>query len=244
MTGPRLLCGALLLTIGCGGDPSAQRTAATSRDLAAAAGFADQLDSLRIASGIPGLAVVLLRDTTVILARGFGFADIANAVPVTPETPFNIASVSKPISATLALLLVERGALDLATPMRRFRDWEEFCREARATGGLFYKDLHCEDDGLTLEHVFSMRADGVPGSRFFYNPPIYSWASRPIMERTGASFSDLVDSLILRPGRHAALGAHQSRPRAPARHRERVGAALPSGRGRARGAVGTAGAAG
>lgn len=57
--------------------------------------LAARLDSLRAAARIPGLAVVILRDPTVILARGFGFANLERAVRVTPETSFNIASVTK-----------------------------------------------------------------------------------------------------------------------------------------------------
>src|SRR6185295_11230374 len=61
-----------------------------------------RFDSLRREKGIPGLAVVVLRDTTVVLARGLGYADLERRVPVTPETPFNVASVAKPISAVVA----------------------------------------------------------------------------------------------------------------------------------------------
>lgn len=104
-------------------------------DSVAAATLATRVDSLRQALRIPGLALVVLRDTTVVLARGFGFADVDRRVPVTPATPFNIASVAKPISAVLALLLVERGLLDLDRPMRRYASFPEFCDNARTSGG-------------------------------------------------------------------------------------------------------------
>ena len=168
-------------------------------DSVAAAALATRVDSLRQALRIPGLALVVLRDTTVVLARGFGFADVERRVPVTPTTPFNIASVAKPISAVLALLLVERGLLDLDRPMRRYANFPEFCDNARANGGIFLADYDCLNDRLTLRYVLSMSANGTPGTRFWYNPPSYSWASRPMAEVTGRPFSALVDSLVFRP---------------------------------------------
>ncbi len=168
-------------------------------DKGVAARFATQLDALRNAAGIPGLAVAILRDTTVILARGFGFADVARRVPVTKDTPFNIASVTKPISAVVALRLAQDGILNLDKPMRGYRGFPEFCDDVRKEGGIFFRDYACEENRLTLRNVLSMTANGDPGTRFWYNPPSYSWASRPMAEVTGVAFSTLVDSLIFRP---------------------------------------------
>lgn len=177
-----------------------------SDDAQVAADLAIRFDSLRRSQRIPGLAVIILRDTTLVLARGFGLADVEAQVPVTPETPFNIASVSKPISAVVALRLAQDGVLDLDRPMQRYRDFAEFCASAREAGGIFFADYACADDRLTLRHVLSMTANGGVGTRFWYNPPSYSWASRPMAEVTGRTFSALVDSLVFRPAgmRHAA----------------------------------------
>lgn len=169
-------------------------------DADAARSLGAHFDSLRLELRIPGLAVVVLRDTSVVLARGLGFADLERQVPVTVETPFNVASVAKPISAVVALRLAQDGLLDLDRPMRRYQGFVEFCTEARAGGGIFFGDLACTDDRLTLRHLLSMTANGErPGVRFWYNPPSYSWASRPMAEVAGRSFSELVDSLVFRP---------------------------------------------
>lgn len=189
----------------------------TIRDTASARVLFARLDSLRRAHRIPGLAVVVLHDTSVVLARGFGFADVERQVPVTPDTPFNIASVAKPISAVVALRLAQDGLLDLNRPMQRYRDFAEFCTAARGDGGIFFGDYACEGDSLTLRHVLSMTANGAPGTRFWYNPPSYSWASRPMAEVSGRPFSDLVDSLVLRPaGMHQSARRHRRLPLPPA----------------------------
>jgi CubicO group peptidase (beta-lactamase class C family) len=186
-------------------------------DAAAAKALFARFDALRDALRIPGLAAIVLRDTTVVLARGFGLANVERAIPVTPETPFNIASVTKPIAAVVALRLVQDGRLDLDRPMRSYRDFPEFCAAARGDGGVFFGDYACGDDRLTMRHVLSMTANGPPGTRFWYNPPSYSWASRPMAEVSGHAFSDLVDSLVLRPAgmRHAAR-QHRRLPLPPA----------------------------
>ncbi|XP_071117791.1 uncharacterized protein [Haliotis cracherodii] len=56
----------------------------------------------------PGLAVSVVKDGKVVFAEGFGHADIKNNVPVTNETQFGIASLSKAFAATLLLKLISR----------------------------------------------------------------------------------------------------------------------------------------
>lgn len=135
------------LCAGCAGTPGTTAAGVRAGAPDPVFALARSFDSLRQAQGIPGLAVVILRDTTVVLARGFGYADLTRGVPVTPETPFNIASVAKPISAVVALRLVEAGRLDLDRPMQRYRDFTEFCADARGNGGIFFADYPCDDPG-------------------------------------------------------------------------------------------------
>ena len=199
-----LAAGALASTFllpACAHAPSPSQTSASALagDPETATRLAARVDSLRTAARIPGLAIVILRDTTVILARGFGYADLERAVLVTPETPFNIASVTKPISAVVALRLVERGLLDLDRPMTSYDGFAEFCADVRGGGGIFFRDYECDRYRLTLRHVLSMTANGVPGTRFFYNPPSYSWASRPMAQVSGTTFSELTATLVFAP---------------------------------------------
>ena len=185
----------------------------TDADARAAAELGTRFDALRSERRIPGLAMVVLRGPRTLLARGFGFADAEGRVPVTAGTPFDVASVSKPLSAVVALKLAEDGVLDLDRPMKSFRDFDGFCEAARERGGVFFADVACADDRLTLRRVLSMSANGVPGTRFLYNPPLYSWASRPIAEAAGRPFSDLVESLVFSPaGMTRSARRHRTRP--------------------------------
>jgi CubicO group peptidase (beta-lactamase class C family) len=250
----RLLAPALLLA-GCA--PS-HRTAAPmpspSPDAPALAAFERDLDSLRAAHHIPGLSVAVVRDGRVVLARGFGMADVERGVKATEDTPYNIASVSKTISGVVALRLAERGVLDLDRPMTAYEGWTEFCTAMRDEGPrVFFSDYRC-DAGLTLRHVLSMQANGGAGERFFYNPVSFSWASRPMMQASGKAFSELVAEEVFAPAgmersarinRRLPLRADLAAELAPPYHVDSAGAPVrsepppPQGDGAAGGVVTT-----
>jgi len=158
-----------------------------------------RLDSLRTEAGIPGLAVAVVHRGESLGAFGLGTADIQSGRPVTGDTPFNIASVSKPISAVVAMRLRELGLLDLDAPLTGYKGFAEFCVAALERGGLFFGDWSCADPSLTMRHVLTMTSNGVPGTRFFYNPVAFSWMSRPMAEVGGAAFSDLVATHVFHP---------------------------------------------
>lgn len=201
----RVACGAAVLAFAT--------TAGYADDSAAARGLVARFDSIRQTKRIPGLAIAILRGTTVLVETGLGVASIERGDPATADTPFNIASVTKTISAVVALRLAEKGTLDLDRPMSRYDGFAGFCSDARQAGGVFFTDYACADPSLTLRHVMSMEANGVPGTRFFYNPPSYSWASRPMMQVTGRSFSDLTAELVFVPvGMARSARSHRGLP--------------------------------
>ena len=62
---------------------------------------------------VPGGALAIAKDGRLVMARGYGLADIDQKEPVQADTLFRIASISKPITAVAILQLVERGELAL-----------------------------------------------------------------------------------------------------------------------------------
>jgi CubicO group peptidase (beta-lactamase class C family) len=71
-------------------------------------------------AGIPGVSVgVVVRDS-LVYADGVGFANRTQRIPATAETPYNVASVTKLFTATLALQLAAEGRLDLDAPVSRY----------------------------------------------------------------------------------------------------------------------------
>jgi len=63
---------------------------------------------------VPGLAAGVVHDGEVVWAKGFGWADIARRRPVTPDTGFMLASISKTFIATAVMQQVEAGNLSLS----------------------------------------------------------------------------------------------------------------------------------
>jgi CubicO group peptidase (beta-lactamase class C family) len=69
---------------------------------------------------IPGLALAVIRHGKVIKMRGYGLANVELAVPVHPETVFDLASVTKQFTATAILLLMEEGKIRLDDQISRY----------------------------------------------------------------------------------------------------------------------------
>jgi len=62
---------------------------------------------------VPGVSIAVINDFKVEWARGYGVKDIETNEPVTTETLFQAASISKPVTAMTALKRVEQGKISL-----------------------------------------------------------------------------------------------------------------------------------
>jgi len=190
----------LLVLTACTGVPTGQDQRQTSAGTPDIPAFVQRLDALRHAADIPGLSVAVVKSQAIVLATGLGHADVEHRIPATAETPYNIASVAKPLSAVVALRLVEEGVLDIDRPMADYSGWAEFCTDFARQPSVFAKGLRCQPPVHTLRHLLSHTAASTPpGSQFSYNPVLYSWASRPIMKAAGTPFSALVERHVFAP---------------------------------------------
>ncbi|MBN2128811.1 MAG: serine hydrolase [Sedimentisphaerales bacterium] len=143
--------------------------------------FAAELDAYRRNLHIPGMSAGVVREGWLIWARGFGFADVENEVPATPETPYHLASLTKTFASQIILKLVEKGKIDLDDPVKKY-------------------GVNIEgDNGITVRHLFTHTAEGTPGRRYKYNGYLYSFLGRVVEKASGRSFRDLVTEQILQP---------------------------------------------
>lgn len=71
-------------------------------------------------SGVAGISAAIAAEGRLLWTGGFGYADVENRVPMTAETVSRIGSISKPIAGTAALVMVDRGRLDLDAPISRY----------------------------------------------------------------------------------------------------------------------------
>lgn len=103
---------ALLMTVVLEGIPVA---AQHSSNPAVDAIFADLAKP-----GSPGCALGIYRDGKIIYAKAYGLANIEESVPITPQTVFNVGSVSKQFTAASILLLERQGKLRLDDDVHKY----------------------------------------------------------------------------------------------------------------------------
>lgn len=108
-----MIAGSLMLANAQSGSSALQElpvSGTTNRDLR---GFDDFMSAFLAENQIPGASLAISNSGKLVYARGFGYADVENAVPVEPDSLFRIASVSKPLTATAVMRLVQSGRLAL-----------------------------------------------------------------------------------------------------------------------------------
>jgi CubicO group peptidase (beta-lactamase class C family) len=116
-----LLSGAIIILAGCNGPKVETKDSnATSSDfpktgpnVPGVEAYDNVIPALMTKWNTPGAAVAVAKDGHLLLARGYGYADKENNVPVEPDMLFRIASLTKSITSATILHLVEQGKLRL-----------------------------------------------------------------------------------------------------------------------------------
>ena len=69
---------------------------------------------------VPGLALAIARNGTILTAKGYGLADAQNDVAMKPDTRFELASITKQFTAAGIMMLVEENKVDLDAPVASY----------------------------------------------------------------------------------------------------------------------------
>jgi D-alanyl-D-alanine carboxypeptidase len=69
---------------------------------------------------VPGLSLAVIRDGKTVLAKGYGWANAELRVPASPDTVYQLASVTKQFTATATMMLVEEGQISLEDKITTF----------------------------------------------------------------------------------------------------------------------------
>ena len=166
---------------------------------------------------IPGLAIVVQQDGELLHSAGYGTAVVEHEVPVHEGTVFEIASVTKTLTAACVLLLVEEGKIRLEDPIGQYLESPpEAWQEARVhnllshtsglpTIGSDFRQL--ENNGWPLDvSVDAMyaaaKADPVaskPGERYLYSDVGYFLLGMIIERVSGQTFRDFLSERIFEP---------------------------------------------
>ena len=141
----------------------------------------DNLERLRKKWNVPGMAAGVALHGRVVWTKGFGYADLEERRPATPDTVFHLASLTKPFASVVLLQLVEAGQLDLDTPVERF--------------GIELK----ADGPVLVRHLLSHTSEGTPGEVFRYSGSRFAELDKVLAGVTKKSFAELVGQRVLEP---------------------------------------------
>lgn len=186
----------------------------------------DHLAAAVAAGVVPSLAIAVARGDDILWMEAFGWADRERNLRATSHTPYALASVSKPLTATGLWVLVERGLVDLDRPINDYlgetkvhsHRWDTAAatvrRVADHTAGLpMHGRATFADEGTTLLSVdevirsygFLMHA---PGERYTYSNLGYGLLGEVITRQSGMPFPDFMRKEVFMPlgMTHSALG--------------------------------------
>ncbi len=148
------------------------------------------------AEGFSGSALVA-HDNGIVLHQGYGFADAAGERPVTVETAFWIASVSKQFAAVAVLDLVEAGRLALEDPLERFFDdlpaayrpitVHQLLTHTAGLGHL-YAAYGVRDRDRAVKAITDRGLRTAPGEEFHYSSDGYSLLSAVVEVASGRRY--------------------------------------------------------
>lgn len=181
--------------------------------------LADRMAALHV----PGVSIAVIHDGKIEWARGFGVTRVGGP-PVTPDTLFQAASISKPVAAMAVLRLVQSGRLNLDADVNEYlKTWKlpssSFTERTKVT----IRELLTHTAGLTV-HGFAgyasgaplpalvqvlngvqpansapIRVDTEPGTIWRYSGGGYAVAQQLVQDVTGQPFPKLMHDTVLAP---------------------------------------------
>ena len=163
---------------------------------------------------VPGLALAVVQNGRVVAEKGYGLADVERGVPVTPETVFEIGSITKQFTATAILMLVEQGKVRLddritralpglpdawhAVTVRQLLSHTSGIPDFEAILGYgAYRNV------MTSAQIIALAAgrglEFTPGTRWNYSNTGYYLLTMLLEKASGETYAQFVQSHILTP---------------------------------------------
>jgi len=161
---------------------------------------------------IPGVAVAVVKGGEVMLAKGYGEANIEHHVPVTPETVFESGSVGKQFTSTAVMLLVQDGKLALTDSITKFFpgasvSWKGITVRHLlthtsgipdyTTDAMDYRRDYTEDEMAQM--AFKLTPEFPPGSRWNYSNTGYALLGFIVRKVSDQFYGDVLRDRVFRP---------------------------------------------
>lgn len=163
--------------------------------------------------GIPGLALAVVEGGKITFMKGYGKADQTGR-PITPQTPFLLASVSKPLTAAAIMQLAEAGKVELDAPVQRYLP-EFRVADPVASGQITVRHLLLHTSGIPttacdtrtdadtlaeyVTELQTVKLDSPVGTRHSYCSGNYNILGHIIETVSGRSFGEYMQEHIFVP---------------------------------------------
>ena len=218
------------LAPGAGAAPGAASLANNADVVAAERLFSAWAEAQMAYRGLPGIAVGVVQDQTLVWSRGFGFSDVEKRVPMTAQTRFRIASNSKLFTAIAIMQLREAGKLRLDDPVAKYLPWFKPKPAGPDDGLITIEQLLSHSSGLQREatdHWSSMNfptsielqrlmpdrtAAFPPQTRWKYSNLAFAIAGMVVEQITGQRWADYAQVHMFDPLGLAATSVDKHDP--------------------------------
>jgi len=171
------------------------------------------IEEVMAADRIPGLALAIVHDDRIVYLQGYGTTGVNDAA-ITPNTAFQLGSMSKSFTALAIMQLVEAGNLDLDAPVQRYLPDFQVGSPASAEAITVRHLLHHTSgipgnapraDGADqslqaqVSALASVELNHEPGTVYEYSSPNYIVLGRIVEAVSGISFAEYVEQQIFQP---------------------------------------------
>lgn len=165
----------------------------------------------------PGCAVGIVRNDSLIFAKGYGMANLEYSIDNTPATIFHMASISKQFTAYSIILLASQGKLKLDDDIRMYLPWFSKVKEKVTIRNLLNHTSGIRDqwqllaisgtrldDVITQEHIIKILSNQKdlnfePGLKHSYSNSGFTMLAEIVRQVTGKSLRQYTDSVIFKP---------------------------------------------
>lgn len=169
--------------------------------------------------GSPGYAVGVVKNGRLVYARGFGRADLENDIPITPQTPFHLASLSKQFTAAAIALLILDGKLSMDTEVAEFfpeiRKYDadlrikhliyftsglpDYTTLPRSNGAPWFSFYYFNIDDAIAASLSTDRLEFAPGAQWDYSNVNYMLLAKIVERVSGEPLSQFLDRRVFTP---------------------------------------------
>jgi len=158
----------------------------------------------------PGLSVALIRDAEIVWGKDFGVKNAKTGEPVTKNTIFEAASLSKPVFAYAVLQIVENGDMDLDVPLLDFVP-DEYIEENFLNEKIKDERIRQITTRMIMSHTpgfpnwrrnrrgGGLTINSTPGKRFSYSGEGFVFLQHAVEYLKGKPLNDMMTEYVLEP---------------------------------------------